>query len=98
TPAASPVCARLGRTHVAHRFGMDGAGRRVAGSGPAPVRSLTLSGAESTLNITNVSRSGAVAVNKERDILQAAIALFQAKGFHATSMQDLADAVGLQKG
>lgn len=36
--------------------------------------------------------------NKEQEILQAAIALFQAKGFHATSMQDLADAVGLQKG
>lgn len=39
-----------------------------------------------------------MAVNKERDILQAAIALFQEKGYHATSMQDLADAVGLQKG
>ena len=32
------------------------------------------------------------------EILEAALALFSARGYHATSMQDLADAVGLQKG
>lgn len=36
--------------------------------------------------------------NKQSDIMQAAIRLFQQKGYHATSMQDIADAVGLQKG
>lgn len=36
--------------------------------------------------------------NKQAEIMQAAISLFQQKGYHATSMQDLADAVGLQKG
>jgi len=36
--------------------------------------------------------------NKQAEIMQAAISLFQQKGYHATSMQDIADAVGLQKG
>ena len=36
--------------------------------------------------------------NKQAEIMQAAIDLFQQKGYHATSMQDIADAVGLQKG
>lgn len=36
--------------------------------------------------------------NKQAEIMQAAIHLFQQKGYHATSMQDIADAVGLQKG
>lgn len=36
--------------------------------------------------------------NKQAEIVQAAIRLFQQKGYHATSMQDLADEVGLQKG
>lgn len=36
--------------------------------------------------------------NKQAEIVQAAINLFQQKGYHATSMQDIADAVGLQKG
>ncbi|MHB8926366.1 MAG: TetR/AcrR family transcriptional regulator [Bacillota bacterium] len=35
---------------------------------------------------------------KSEEILAAAIRLFQEKGYHATSMQDIADAVGLQKG
>ncbi len=35
---------------------------------------------------------------KEREIVGAALALFRDKGYHATSMQDIADAVGLQKG
>lgn len=35
---------------------------------------------------------------KHQEIVQAAIELFHHQGFHATSMQDLADAVGLQKG
>jgi AcrR family transcriptional regulator len=36
--------------------------------------------------------------NKQAEIMQAAISLFQQKGYHATSMQDIADAVKLQKG
>lgn len=36
--------------------------------------------------------------NKQAEILSAATRLFQQKGYHATSMQDIADAVGLQKG
>jgi len=31
------------------------------------------------------------------DILQAAAQIFRLKGYHATSMQDIADAVHLQK-
>ena len=36
--------------------------------------------------------------HKLEEILDSAIQLFREKGYHATSMQDLADAVGLQKG
>lgn len=36
--------------------------------------------------------------NKQAEIVAAAVRLFQQKGYHATSMQDIADAVGLQKG
>ncbi len=36
--------------------------------------------------------------NKQAEIIVAAIHLFQQKGYHATSMQDIADAVSLQKG
>ena len=39
-----------------------------------------------------------MAGNKQAEIVSAAIQLFQQKGYHATSMQDIADAVGLQKG
>lgn len=39
-----------------------------------------------------------MAANKQTEIVSAAIQLFQQKGYHATSMQDIADAVGLQKG
>lgn len=39
-----------------------------------------------------------MAGNKQAEIVAAAIRLFQHKGYHATSMQDIADAVGLQKG
>jgi AcrR family transcriptional regulator len=39
-----------------------------------------------------------LANNKQSEIVAAAIRLFQQKGYHATSMQDIADAVGLQKG
>ncbi len=35
---------------------------------------------------------------KEQEIVTAALALFRDKGYHATSMQDIAAAVGLQKG
>ena len=34
----------------------------------------------------------------KEEILQAAALIFQQKGYHATSMQDIADAVDLQKG
>lgn len=36
--------------------------------------------------------------NKQAEIVAAAVHLFHEKGYHATSMQDIADAVGLQKG
>ncbi len=39
-----------------------------------------------------------MALGKAEDILTAAIQLFQEKGYHATSVQDIADVVGLQKG
>jgi AcrR family transcriptional regulator len=35
---------------------------------------------------------------KNHEIFEAAASLFKQKGFHATSMQDIADAVGMQKG
>ncbi len=39
-----------------------------------------------------------MATNKYEEIARAAIQLFDQKGYHATSVQDIADAVGLQKG
>jgi len=39
-----------------------------------------------------------LASNKQAEIMAAAVRLFHERGFHATSMQDIADAVGLQKG
>lgn len=39
-----------------------------------------------------------MASNKELEIALAAVQLFEQKGYHATSVQDIADAVGLQKG
>ncbi|GIM46085.1 TetR family transcriptional regulator [Collibacillus ludicampi] len=39
-----------------------------------------------------------MSANKYEEIAQAAIRLFQQKGYHATSVQDIADEVGLQKG
>ncbi|MCY0874798.1 MAG: TetR/AcrR family transcriptional regulator, partial [Firmicutes bacterium] len=39
-----------------------------------------------------------MASNKYDDIARAAIKLFNQKGYHATSVQDIADEVGLQKG
>ncbi len=39
-----------------------------------------------------------MATNKYEEIARAAIQLFDEKGYHATSVQDIADAVGLQKG
>lgn len=35
--------------------------------------------------------------DKQQEIFAAALHLFQAKGYHGTSMQDLADAMGMQK-
>lgn len=39
-----------------------------------------------------------MATNKYEEIIQAAVKLFEQKGYHATSVQDIADEVGLQKG
>lgn len=39
-----------------------------------------------------------MASNKQAEIVAAAIRLFHEKGYHATSVQDIAGAVGLQKG
>ncbi|HEU4965158.1 MAG TPA: TetR/AcrR family transcriptional regulator [Bacilli bacterium] len=39
-----------------------------------------------------------MAANKYEEIAQAAVKLFERKGYHATSVQDIADEVGLQKG
>lgn len=39
-----------------------------------------------------------MASNKQAEIMAAAVRLFHERGFHATSMQDIADAVGLHKG
>lgn len=39
-----------------------------------------------------------MASNKYDEIARAAIKLFEQKGYHATSVQDIADEVGLQKG
>jgi TetR/AcrR family transcriptional regulator, cholesterol catabolism regulator len=39
-----------------------------------------------------------MASNKYEEITQAAVRLFEKKGYHATSVQDIADEVGLQKG
>lgn len=39
-----------------------------------------------------------MASNKQAEIALAAIKLFEQKGYHATSVQDIADEVGLQKG
>ncbi|TCP52325.1 TetR family transcriptional regulator [Tumebacillus sp. BK434] len=39
-----------------------------------------------------------MASNKYEEIVLAAVKLFEKKGYHATSVQDIADAVGLQKG
>jgi TetR/AcrR family transcriptional regulator, cholesterol catabolism regulator len=43
-------------------------------------------------------RHALMSANKYDEIAQAAIRLFQQKGYHATSVQDIADEVGLQKG
>ncbi|WP_051344222.1 TetR/AcrR family transcriptional regulator [Alicyclobacillus herbarius] len=39
-----------------------------------------------------------MASNKQKEIALAAVKLFEQKGYHATSVQDIADEVGLQKG
>jgi TetR/AcrR family transcriptional regulator, cholesterol catabolism regulator len=39
-----------------------------------------------------------MATNKQTEIALAAVKLFEQKGYHATSVQDIADEVGLQKG
>jgi AcrR family transcriptional regulator len=39
-----------------------------------------------------------MASNKQTEIAMAAVKLFEQKGYHATSVQDIADEVGLQKG
>ncbi|KPV44182.1 TetR/AcrR family transcriptional regulator [Alicyclobacillus ferrooxydans] len=39
-----------------------------------------------------------MASNRQKEIALAAVKLFEQKGYHATSVQDIADEVGLQKG
>jgi len=39
-----------------------------------------------------------MATNRQKEIALAAVHLFEQKGYHATSVQDIADEVGLQKG
>src|ERR671935_2451137 len=45
-------------------------------------------------------RNGLIAAPRERseEVYAAALRLFREKGYHATSMQDIAEAVGLYKG
>lgn len=43
-------------------------------------------------------KSGAVEKNMRLELLHAAAKLFRKKGFHGTSMQDIAEAVGILKG
>src|SRR5579875_2526973 len=40
----------------------------------------------------------AMTTNRQKEIALAAIKLFEQKGYHATSVQDIADEVGIQKG
>ena len=42
--------------------------------------------------------AGADASSKDEEIFTEAVRIFREKGYHATSVQDIADAVGLQKG
>lgn len=39
-----------------------------------------------------------MSTNRQKEIALAAVKLFEQKGYHATSVQDIADEVGLQKG
>lgn len=39
-----------------------------------------------------------MSINRQKEIALAAVKLFERKGYHATSVQDIADEVGLQKG
>lgn len=39
-----------------------------------------------------------MSVNRQKEIALAAVKLFEQKGYHATSVQDIADEVGIQKG
>jgi TetR/AcrR family transcriptional regulator, cholesterol catabolism regulator len=43
-------------------------------------------------------RNGVVARDRQQEVYGAALRLFREKGYHATSMQDIAAAVGLYKG
>ncbi len=43
-------------------------------------------------------RAHSTGEDKQAEIFAAAVSIFRQKGYHAASMQDLADAVGLQKG
>ncbi len=54
----------------------------------------------SVLDLLTLASEGDVQMppTKEHEIFDAAASLFTEKGFHATSMQDIADAVGIRKG
>ncbi len=49
-------------------------------------------------NVRYGTRTALPAPRRREQILQAAIDLFASKGYHATSMQDIADALGIQRG
>lgn len=51
-----------------------------------------------TINTKQVSRTSSSGQNRDKDIREAAIRSFSQKGYAATSLQELADAVGLMKG
>jgi AcrR family transcriptional regulator len=44
------------------------------------------------------SRNGVASADRREEVYSAALRLFNQQGYHATSMQDIADAVGLYKG
>src|SRR5262249_19828339 len=48
-------------------------------------------------NVRSTPRAPPAFPGRREQIFQAAIDLFAAKGYHATSMQDIADALGIQR-
>ncbi len=48
--------------------------------------------------MTAIERTGGMSRPREAEMLRAATRLFRERGFHATSMQDLAEALGMNRG